>query len=80
MSFPPSVLTSNTMSISVSAIADNLVEGNETVTVSVSSVSLNQQMGTTQPLNVVIQDINGKYHVIEGGGRLHGSYNAWWRK
>ena len=58
------------MSVSVSAIADNLVEGNETVTVSVSSVSLNQQTGTTQPLNVLIQDINSEFYMIEGGGRL----------
>ena len=58
------------MSVSVSIMTDNLVEGSETVTVSVSSVSLNQQMGTTQPLNVSIQDIDSKYYVIERGGRL----------
>lgn len=39
--------------------ADNFVEGNETLTISVISVSLNQQNGSTEPVDVIIQDING---------------------
>ena len=47
-------------SVSIPINADNLVEGNETITILIANVSSNQQFGTTAPVGVIIQDVNGK--------------------
>ena len=50
-------MTSRSVSIPINA--DNLVEGNETITILIANVSPNQQFGTTAPVDVIIQDVNG---------------------